>query len=216
MWFLFVKRRETHEPIAYITGQKEFYGRPFHVDRNVLIPRPSTESLIDAVKAYLDDPKDSMEEIDTEIIVYSKKLQSQKPVILADIGTGSGCIAITLALEYPDQHIIATDISEDALKMAKVNAKHHHMTKRVTFKKGSGLEPLSDVKEPFLLISNPPYIPANQLLMNDVQDFEPHMALFAGEKGTDVLEILLDQAKKHKHCVGVVIECRTDQRDILV
>ncbi len=205
-----VDRRRKHEPVAYIIGEQEFYGRLFTVDRRVLIPRPSTEGIIRRALQFLEDRRDAVDEVDEGIVVASAKLKIDNGKLrmstVVDIGTGSGCIAITLALERPDLKIIATDISAEALEVAQINAKRHGVLDRITFKEGSGLDPVRDLKEPFLLVSNPPYIPSGNDLMKDVKDFEPHVALFGGTDGYEIVEKLKKSASEHPFCWGWVME----------
>ena len=171
-----VLRRMTHEPVAYITGVREFYGREFMVTRAVLIPRPETEGVVEAVPSgVLANPS------------------AGQPVAL-DIGTGSGCLAITLALEHPYVRVIATDVSREALGMARENAQRLGAD-RVEFLESAlvppGLPPLD------LIVTNPPYVPEGdrESLAPDVRDFEPAQALFAGEDGLDVIRALLPLAR---------------------
>jgi len=171
-----VLRRMTHEPVAYITGVREFYGREFMVMRSVLIPRPETEGVVEAVRlGVLANPG------------------AGQPVVL-DIGTGSGCLAITLALEHRDLRVIASDVSPEALSMARENARRLEAD-RVEFVESAlvppGLPPLD------LIVTNPPYVPEGdrESLSPDVRDFEPAQALFAGEDGLDVIRSLLPQAR---------------------
>jgi release factor glutamine methyltransferase len=107
--------------------------------------------------------------------------------------------------------VIATDISESALKVAFINAKNHRVEDRISFQKGNLMEPISDLKEPFLIVSNPPYIPSDAKVGSDVEKFEPHSALFAGAGGLDVILPLVEAASKHPFCQGIVLECREDQ-----
>ncbi|MBI3336471.1 peptide chain release factor N(5)-glutamine methyltransferase [Candidatus Peregrinibacteria bacterium] len=218
-----LKRRRAGEPVAYITGEKEFYGRMFFVDSRVLIPRPSTEGLIEMV---LEKPKvQIIKTIDEGIIGTFIQLQrtNEQVTTLVDIGTGSGCIAITLTCERSDARIIATDINADALEVAKENAKRHNVLDRVEFRKGNLLEPVMDLNEPFIIVSNPPYVSkdSNNPHLNPLSSkgeekfYEPPLALFAGPKGTDVLIPLVEQAKKHPYCMGVFLECQEDQIPLL-
>jgi release factor glutamine methyltransferase len=203
----FVERRRKHEPVAYITGEQEFYGRKFFVDHRVLIPRPATEGIVRAALKFLDAPFEGEEMVDEGIVVTTKwKMVNGKWKIatLVDVGTGSGCIGITLALERPDMKVIATDISHDALEVAQLNAKRHGVT--IDFRQGDGLAPVLDLTEPFLLVSNPPYIPSNRTLMKDVSDFEPHVALFGGSDGMEIAHSLIRAAEEHPFCRGWVME----------
>ncbi len=216
-WTLFmqwVERRRKHEPVAYITGVQEFYGRPFTVDKRVLIPRPATEGIVTRALQFLKDGQDATDDVDEGIIVISKKISQRGSSTrnfsdfstIVDVGTGSGCIGITLALERPDLKIIATDISSEALDVARMNAERHGMADRIEFRQGDGLGPVMYLAEPFLLVSNPPYIPSGNDIMKDVKDFEPHVALFGGIKGDEVRNRLILAAEGHPFCVGYVFE----------
>jgi release factor glutamine methyltransferase len=210
-WNEWTERRRGGEPVAYITGTKEFFGRPFHVTPATLIPRPATEELVeialDIVKAC--GTHRFIREIDSGIAAFAD-VWGESAKIVADIGTGSGCIGVTIALESPDLRVIATDISPDALLVARENASALG-ARHLEFRFGDGLEPLSDLTEPFLIVTNPPYIPKSILLEKDVADFEPHVALFAGIDGMDVLAKIIQAAHTHAHCIGFVMECRMEQ-----
>ena len=159
-----VKRRINREPIQHITRSSEFYGRKFIVDQNVLIPRPETEILIDV-----------------SVEILSKK---NSPTII-DIGTGSGCIGITLALEIPSSNIIAIDISDSALSIAKKNADMYSI-RNIEFLRLDILnQDIIHIAD--MLISNPPYISKEEIpdLMEDVKDFEPMIALTDKSDGLD-------------------------------
>ncbi|MBI3618997.1 peptide chain release factor N(5)-glutamine methyltransferase [Candidatus Peregrinibacteria bacterium] len=222
-------RRRHHEPIAYIIGEKEFFGRSFLVDRSVLIPRPATEGLVALALRFLETGQEEIVELDSGIVGIARKTKERchgelvtpwhrispfdelRVTSIVDIGTGSGCIAVTIALERPDLNIIATDISAEALKIARKNAERHGVSNRIDFRYGKNLEPLQELDEPFAIVSNPPYIPEGTKLERDVVDYEPHRALFAGPDGMDVLTILFDQAKSHPFCRGIMMECQADQ-----
>jgi len=152
----FIKRRLENEPSQYIVGKSNFYGRNFYVDNNVLIPRPETEILINACIEFL-SMKDNPE--------------------IMDIGTGSGCIGITLAKEIPSSNVIAIDCSERALAVAEKNAKNIGI-KNIDFVKSDFLKQTIELRAD-LLVSNPPYIPKEDVstLMADVKDYEPRDAL---------------------------------------
>ncbi len=219
-WDKWEERRADKEPVAYITGQQEFYGRMLIVNPHTLVPRPATEKLVEIALSLLGNgsqPMTSVTEIDAEITAV---VNIWKPLarvhIAADIGTGSGCIAVTLARENPALNIYATDINPETLVTAKKNASMYGVANRVTFLEGKNLEPLRGIIEPFLIVSNPPYIPAATALEKDVADFEPHTALFAGERGMDVLSEIASQAKAHPYCCGFVMECRNDQSEFLL
>lgn len=243
-------RRKKHEPVAYILGEKEFYGRTFFVDRRVMIPRPATEVLIDEVKRvytamcesdfqYVNILKvNQIIPADNEIVIFtclfSNKHRStvNGQLSIVDIGTGSGCIGITLALEFPDVKVICTDISELALEVAKENAKRHGVVDRVKCTKinllngvmpSSAADTAAHIEASFLIVSNPPYIPEVDAsrhfragssvtpLPPDVLNYEPHEALFAGSEGMDVLKPLFAQCREHPLCIGCVLECRQEQ-----
>ena len=207
-----IDRRKMFEPIAYITGTQEFFGRSFNVDHRVLIPRSSTEHLVQLALDVLASGIEETRELDEKIIGVAKIFRDLFAVrTIVDVGTGSGCIAITLALEHPEMRIIATDISNDALEVARGNAKRHGVIDRITFLQGDGLKPLKTFDQPFLIVSNPPYIPKGRTLMKDVVDFEPHVALFGGEAGTSVLGSLIQSAEMHPQCLGYLVECEAEQ-----
>jgi release factor glutamine methyltransferase len=168
-----VERRRRHEPLAYLTGEREFYGRAFTVDRRVLIPRPETEHLVDAVVAFL-------------------RARAETPSAVLDLCTGSGCIAVTVALAVTHATLDAVDLSPAALEVARANVARHKLAERVTLHEGSLFKPLGD-KRFDVIASNPPYIPSEEIpgLMPDVSQHEPHLALDGGPDGTVVLRALL-------------------------
>jgi release factor glutamine methyltransferase len=158
-----VKRRGNREPVAYILGNREFYGRPFAVDARVLVPRPDTETLVEAVLARVEPP-------DATVLDY---------------GTGSGCIALTLLAERPGWKALAVDRSRDALDVARANAAALGLTERVGFVSSDGLTGVPHRFEGQLaaLVANPPYVPLADRpgLAPEVRDHEPAEALHAGE-----------------------------------
>lgn len=211
-WKQYVDRRKTGEPVAYIIGQREFYGRVFYVDRRVHIPRPSTENLVSMALDFLSDPKDEMRDLETGIIGTAKMLRDCSAIkTIVDVGTGSGCIAITMALERPDLRVIAIDISKDALDVAKENAER--LGASVEFLLGDLLEPVRDLEQPFIVVSNPPYIPSRAKLENEVVEFEPALSLRSGRDGTVSLRKLTTLAELHPHCQGWIVECLSQQRE---
>jgi len=175
-------RRVRREPLAYITGEKEFWSRPFHVTPHVLIPRPETEHLIEAVCAHFPD--------------------RQAPLRFCDIGTGSGCIAITLACEYPQAQVTATDISAEALAVARGNAECHSVGKRINFIQGDlfaalrGGQTKAGATTSFdAIISNPPYVGEQEMSgLEPELDFEPRRALSDGQDGLSYLRQLITGA----------------------
>ena len=174
-----LRRRESNEPLAYILGHKEFYGREFYVDRRVLIPRTETEDLVD------------------QIISYIKSNYSIKRLIkIADVGTGSGCIAITLARLLPNAKIYATDIDQSALEVAKKNAKYHQVEDKIIFLEGDLLSPLSESVD--IIVANLPYIKSAVIKKLDPQisKWEPKIALDGGADGLALYRVLFKQAEK--------------------
>ncbi|MDP2340526.1 MAG: peptide chain release factor N(5)-glutamine methyltransferase [Deltaproteobacteria bacterium] len=153
-----VKRRGQGEPLAYITGEKEFYGLALHVSPDVLIPRPDTETLVEAALQRLPE--------DIEGVVV-------------DVGTGSGCIALALLKEREGLRAIAVDVSSKALAVARKNAERHGLLDRLELREGDLLGPCSDVDGALLVVSNPPYVlRGSALLHKDVAAFEPALALY--------------------------------------
>lgn len=164
-----VKRRSQGEPVAYILGQRDFYGLSFIVDSRVLIPRPETELLAE------------------EAIAFSKTLKNEEgespEVRVLDLGSGSGCLGLTLTHQIPNSKTVLVDISEDALNVARLNAERLGLLDRVTFQLGDAaateLGSLFDI-----IVANPPYIAeGDQNLSPDVLKFEPRSALFADDDG---------------------------------
>ena len=187
-----VKRHSDGEPIQYIIGSEEFYGRRFLVNEHVLIPRPETEELVQGTLQRLDRLFSESDQID-----------------LVDVGTGSGAISVTLKLEKPELKVTAVDLSKDALEVARKNASE--LGAEIEFLHGDLLQPLiSQGKKVDVVISNPPYIPvADQEWMSDiVTEHEPHMALFAGEDGLDMYRRFMEELPlvlKEKALVGFEI-----------
>lgn len=210
----YIQRRENNEPVALIIESKEFYGRAFKVTSSVLVPRPATECIIDETIRFLGDTEGRVIEADTDVVILSHSIKKKPVSTIVDIGTGSGCIAITLAMDLPGYTYIATDISTDALSIAKENAKKYEVD-TIDFREGILLDPIQDITEPFLLVSNPPYIPDNEKLMKDVSDYEPHTALFGGKDGGDIVRKILQQVKKHPQCQGIILECKTEHASLL-
>ena len=169
-----LERRREGEPIQYITGACEFYGLPFRVTPDVLIPRPETEHLVERV---------------LELAVAFTEPR------MVDVGTGSGAIAVALAHKMPNARIVAIDLSEAALDVALENAKHNAVADRIRFLQGDLLAPIAS--ETFdLVVSNPPYVPAadRETLAIEVREFEPGLALFAGEDGLEIYRRLIPDA----------------------
>lgn len=173
-----VSRRAAREPLQYILGSQEFCGLEFEVNTSVLIPRPETELLLQ------------------EVI---RRLPHSSQPIIVDVGTGSGCLAVTLARALPDVSIVATDISVDALETAKRNAHRHGVETAVRWLQGDLLAPLAGSGYEGLvtaIMANPPYIRESEWndLQPEVGRYEPRLALVAGTRGIEVHERILDQA----------------------
>lgn len=211
---LFTRRRKG-EPMGYLLGSVEFFGRMFHADSRALIPRSPTESLVEMALASLVTQKEETRVIDTGIVGWSHPLRDPGIGIttVVDCGTGAGCIAVSLGLENPELRVIATDVSKEAIALAKENAEH--LEAGIEFRIGDALEPIADLAEPFLLVSNPPYIPSDRSISKEVSGFEPHVALFGGEQGMEVTRRILTQVKSHPHCTGWIIECEQAQKELL-
>lgn len=170
-----IERLCQHEPLAHILGYEWFFGRKFSVSKDVLVPRDETEELIGHILSDIDE------------------LFGQGELVCADIGTGSGALAITLKAEEPRCIVWASDISEEALRIARKNAKD--LSTEVCFVLGDMAQPLIDLQVKLdVCISNPPYIKNSENVERSVVDFEPHVALFGGYDGLDLYRSLLDQA----------------------
>jgi release factor glutamine methyltransferase len=215
-WQAWTERARGGEPVAYITGTKEFFGRSFRVNPSTLIPRGATEELVEIALAALKsgNAQTFTKEIDSGIAACVD-IWDTGVTCIVDIGTGSGCIGVTMALERTDLRVIATDISPDALLTARENASALG-ARHIDFRLGDGMDPFADLTEPFLIVSNPPYIPDGITLAKNVADFEPHSALFAGIDGMDVLTRLVKAAHSHAYCKGFVLECRMEQAQKLL
>ena len=170
-----LSRRQQREPVAYIIGEKEFWSRTFRVTPDVLIPRPETEHLIEELLKRYPDRKKSYR--------------------FCDIGTGSGCIACTLACEFPNSTVVATDISEAALEVARTNSKALHVAERIIFKAGDMFTALDTDTEPFdAILSNPPYVSHDEMNALEAElAFEPRSALTDEDNGKKHLTTLLNE-----------------------
>jgi release factor glutamine methyltransferase len=189
-FFTLIARRASGEPTQHLTGKQEFWGLEFEVTPDVLIPRPETEHVIEVALDRL----------------ALRELRAGRPqkstgagLQIADIGTGSACIAIALAKELPEANVLATDISPAALAVAKRNAERHCVYDRIDFREANLLVPDSSVATPQafdLIASNPPYIGRKEAgtLPREVREHEPQVALFAGEMGTEIYAPLIAQA----------------------
>ena len=167
-----VKQRSEHVPVAYLIGKSWFFSLEFAVTREVLIPRPDTETLVE------------------HTIQRLRQTPGWEAPQILDLCTGSGCIAVALAKNMPNAHVVAVDISVKALEVARQNAQTHKVEERVTFLAGDLLVPVGGLLPPrkfHALVSNPPYIPTGELagLMAEVREHEPRMALDGGADGLD-------------------------------
>ncbi len=194
-----ILRRSRREPVAYITGVREFYGRTFRVTPDVLIPRPETELVVEETLA---------------IQAGRRHAHGSGAPRIADVGAGSGCLAVTLALELPSAHVLAIDVSEPALRVAHENARALGAADRFEFWRGAflprGIPPLE------VIVSNPPYVAERDLdsLPEEVRTFEPARALFAGPDGLRVIRALLPEATASLRPGGwLVMEIGAGQAD---
>ena len=191
-----IKRRVSREPLQYITGKADFYGRSYFVNNKVLIPRPETEILIDAA---------------------IKNLLGKKNPFIIDIGTGSGCIGITLAIEIKKSNVLSIDISKDALLIAKNNAENHNI-KNIKFLEIDVLK--NDINQKAdLIISNPPYISKNELstLMPEVKNHEPKISLTDNKDGFTFYERFVSLFPKIlKNDGAAIIEVGREEHSIKV
>jgi release factor glutamine methyltransferase len=171
----YVRRRRAQEPVAYIVGKREFYGRDFAVSPAVLIPRPETEHVVE------------------QALAFCKEQPQETPWRIADVGTGSGIVAITLAMELPESQVVGLDVSEAALAQARINSATHGLSESLQLLHSDLLEAVA--AQTFdLVVSNPPYIKTSEVLSETVQRYEPAQALFAGSTGMQLINRLCQQA----------------------
>ncbi|OHB76527.1 MAG: protein-(glutamine-N5) methyltransferase, release factor-specific [Planctomycetes bacterium RBG_16_55_9] len=174
-----VKRAGEHEPVAYLIGKTEFYSLELSITSDCMIPRPETELLVQRAIEFL-RTRDGTQ-------------------FVCDLCTGSGCVAVAVAKNFPDARVIATDISAAALNVAARNMEKHQLAERVTLLQGDLFEPLVrplDVERFDLIVCNPPYVSAAEYdtLDKNVKDYEPRIALFAGEDGLDIYRRIIEKA----------------------
>lgn len=182
-----LRRRLTREPLAYISGEREFFGLNFFVSHGVFVPRPETELLVETA------------------IKFVEESYGNKDVVIADIGTGSGAVAVSLAVNLHSSFIYATDVSRLALAAAQSNAEAHKVTNNIRFLEGDLLDP---VTEPInLIVANLPYIKSSRIdsLAPEVSVYEPREALDGGDAGLDLVYRLLEQATSHLSCKGAIM-----------
>lgn len=198
-WNELLARKKSGEPVQYIIGEQYFYGRAFEVSASVLIPRPETELLAEAVLEIADRlwPAPKADTLTTGT------REGIKPTVL-DVGTGSGILAITLAAERPEWRVAASDLSADALEVARRNAERNGVGARIAFIQGDLLTPflrgcaIGDQMKIDILVSNPPYIPSSDIsgLQREVRDHEPRLALDGGEDGLNPYRIMASQLRR--------------------
>jgi release factor glutamine methyltransferase len=184
-----LRRRERGEPLQYITGRAAFRGFDLAVDPSVLIPRPETEGLVEAVLGALG----------------GEGAHWAQPRVL-DLGTGSGAIAISIAAEWPAATVTATDASEAALAVARANAAAYGVADRIQFAHGEWFDAIPSDERYEVIVSNPPYIATGERssLPAEVRDFEPPEALFAGATGLEALREIIEQAPRHLVAGGLL------------
>jgi release factor glutamine methyltransferase len=169
-----LRRRLASEPVQYITGVQEFFGLPFEVSPAVLIPRPETEHLVEAVL---------------------ERFSRESSPRIVDVGTGSGAIAVALAHAIPRSRVTAVDLSSAALEVAQRNAKRHGVLDRLTLLESDLLASIESAKFE-VVVSNPPYIADGEVLEPQVSNYEPRSALYAGPTGLEIYERLIPQARR--------------------
>jgi release factor glutamine methyltransferase len=196
-----IKRRLTFEPVAYIIGSKEFWSLTLAVSPEVLIPRPDTECVVEAA------------------LKTCRQMGEKNEIHVLELGTGSGAISLALAKECPACQIVATDISVEAVKIARANARFHQLDHRIEFIVGSWLDFFNMTFPSFnIVISNPPYVPLEQLrqLSLDIREFEPSLALNGGTNGLDCLSQIIHTAYPIIIPGGALImEIGFDQKDAI-
>jgi release factor glutamine methyltransferase len=182
-----VRRRAAGEPVAYLVGHREFFSLAFTVTRDVLIPRPETEHLV-------------VELLD----LVKQRATAESPVHIADVGTGSGVIAVAVAKHAPASRITAVDVSPPALDVARGNAERHQVADRIEFLASDLLSALPAEPQFDFIASNPPYVSQSEWerLPADIRDYEPRMALVAGPSGTEAIARLIPQAAERLHPGG--------------
>ncbi len=197
-----VARAASHEPVQYLVGQTSFFGRMFAVRPGVFIPRPCTETLVE------------------QIVHWQRASPGHGAALLADIGVGSGAIAVSLACQFPRARVIATDISVEALELAEENARRHDVADRVEFHQGAALEPISTMHGAFdAICSNPPYIPDGEWddVAPNVRGREPTEALRGGIDGLNVVRPIIAGAGELLRPGGrLAIEIASVQREAVI
>jgi release factor glutamine methyltransferase len=197
-YFALVARRAAGEPTQYLTGKQEFWGLEFEVTLAVLIPRPETEHVVEV----------ALERLGSRGIKINMKTGLPSPPLrIADVGTGSGCIAVALANELPHAEVLATDISAQALAVARRNAVRHGVADRIQLVQTDLLASVSRGDRFDLVVSNPPYIAREESgqLAREVREHEPADALFAGPTGVEIYPRLIQQAASLLQRRGILV-----------
>lgn len=210
-----LERRLAFVPIQYITASQEFYGLALRVTPAVLIPRPETELLVEAVLAHLQAAPQS---VPHSWQSHRDEWDATANFRIADVGTGSGAIAIALAHNLPEASVTAVDLSPEALAIARENADAHNLQDRIRFLESDLLAAIAHDPPYDAIVSNPPYIPASDAptLHPQVRGHEPALALFAGPDGLDVYRRLIPQARALLQPAGLLaLEIGHGQRDAL-
>jgi len=191
-----IKRRAQREPVSYIVGTKEFWSLELHVSREVLIPRPDTECLVEAALPFL---------------------AGDRSARVLELGTGTGAVSIALSSERAEHQFFASDRSKSALRLAVKNAKRHRLADRICFFVGEWLQPVDASRSGFdMIVSNPPYVRTEDLsrLQPEINAFEPHLALDGGEDGLAGIRRIVVDAHHYLKPDGVLIlEMGCDQRE---
>jgi len=206
-----VKRAGRHEPISYLTGKTEFYSLRFQVSPDTMIPRPETELLVEHAIEFLrtrPGKNSAMQNIARKQDISNGSRTG--PQFVCDLCTGCGCIAVAIAKNRPEAKIIATDISDAALNIAAKNIENHNLKDRITLLCGDLFEPIVpqlDVEKFDLIVCNPPYVSTSEFEKLDkcVKDYEPRLALFAGDDGLDVYRRIIDKADRFLSPDGALI-----------
>jgi release factor glutamine methyltransferase len=197
-YFTLVERRAAGEPTQYLTGKQEFWGLEFEVTPDVLIPRPETEHVVEV----------ALERLGSRGIKINMKTGALSPLLrIADVGTGSGCLAVALAHELPHAEVLAIDISARALEIARRNSARHGVEDRVLLLQTDLLASINEANSFDLIVSNPPYVACNESpqLSREVREHEPASALFAGPTGIEIYARLIQQAASLLRRRGILV-----------
>jgi release factor glutamine methyltransferase len=193
-----IARRAAGEPTQYLTGRQEFWGLEFEVTPAVLIPRPETEHVVEIALERLGP---------SEIEIKMATGAPSAPLKIADVGTGSGCLAVSLANELPHAELVATDISAEALVVAGRNAERHGVSGRIRYLQTDLLASVHEARSFDIIVSNPPYIGRNEAgqLPREVREHEPDSALFGGPTGVEIYARLVEQSRALLRRGGILV-----------